>query len=114
MGRPKKPAGTRTRDGKVSFVLFLDPDDHRSLKDEAKALGIPLCELILNRAMGRPLPVRRPKPDFRKSGKAASPPESKAGKTKAQVRQEGDDLIKLYRLILSAKEAAKKKQRKGP
>jgi hypothetical protein len=48
MGRPKKLAGTRTRDGKVSFVLFLDPDDHRWLKDEAKAFGIPLYELILN------------------------------------------------------------------
>ncbi len=97
MGRPKKPAGTRTRDGKVSFVLFLDPDDHRWLKDEAKALGIPLYELILNRAMGRPLPVHGPKPDFRKSGKADSPQDFWAGKTEAQVRQEGDDIVNLYR-----------------
>jgi hypothetical protein len=112
MGRPKKPAGTRTRDGKVSFVIFLDPDDHRWLKDEAKALGIPLYELILNRAMGRPLPVHRPKPDFSKSGMAASPPASETGKTEAKVRQEGDDLFERY-LLLKAKEAAKKKQRKG-
>ncbi len=81
MGRSKKPAGTRARDGKVSFVLFLNPDDHRWLKDEAKALGIPLYELILNRAMGWPLPVHRLKPDFRKSGKVGGPPDSRAGNT---------------------------------
>jgi hypothetical protein len=113
MGRPKKPAGTRTRDGKVSFVLFIDPDDHQWLKDEAKALGIPLYELILNRATGRPLPVHCPKPDFSKSGMAASLPASKAGMTEDQVRQQEADLLKLY-LVLKAKEAAKKKQRKGP
>ena len=67
-GRPRKVPGTKTRDDTVSFTLFLRPDNHRWLKDQAALDGMSLQDFIQLRALqSRGDGERSANPGFRKA-----------------------------------------------